>query len=91
MSSSSTQKKSKETSENSDFWFICPKCQNSIPLLSHFYSEEKQKWQIEIQCSCQKNSSYSMDISEFLKLKSTKSFARKGFGMTELYWEWIGK
>ncbi len=71
MSSSSTQKKSKETSENSDFWFICPKCQNSIPLLSHFYSEEKQKWQIEIQCSCQKNSSYSMDISEFLKLKST--------------------
>ena len=71
MSSSSTQKKSKETSENSDFWFICPKCQNSIPLLNHFYSEEKQKWQIEIQCSCQKNSSYSMDISEFLKLKST--------------------
>ena len=57
--------------EIQDFWFICPRCRNSIPQLSHFYSEEKQKWQIEIQCSCQKNSSYSMDISEFLKLKSS--------------------
>ena len=54
-----------------DFWFICPKCKNSIPFLSHFYSEEKQKWQIEIRCSCEKNSSYSMDISEFLRLKSS--------------------
>ena len=57
--------------EVQDFWFICPKCKNSIPFLSHFYSEEKQKWQIEIRCSCEKNSSYSMDISEFLKLKSS--------------------
>ena len=57
--------------EVQDFWFICPKCKNSIPFLSHFYSEEKQKWQIEIRCSCEKNTSYSMDISEFLKLKSS--------------------
>ena len=57
--------------EVQDFWFICPKCKNSIPFLSHFYSEEKQKWQIEIRCSCEKNSSYSMDISEFLQLKSS--------------------
>ena len=57
--------------EVQDFWFICPKCKNSIPFLSHFYSEEKQKWQIEIRCSCEKNSSYSMDISEFLRLKSS--------------------
>jgi WD40 repeat protein len=65
--------KQKETpgKETLDFWFICPKCKNSIPLLSHFYSEEKQKWQIEIRCSCEKNSSYSMDISEFLRLKSS--------------------
>ena len=54
-----------------EFWFICPKCKNSIPFLSHFYSEEKQKWQIEIRCSCEKYSSFSMDISEFLKLKSS--------------------
>ena len=54
-----------------EFWFICPKCKNSIPLLSHFYSEEKQKWQIEIRCSCEKYSSFCMDISEFLKLKSS--------------------
>ena len=54
-----------------EFWFICPKCKNSIPFLSHFYSEEKQKWQIEIHCSCEKYSSFSMDISEFLKLKSS--------------------
>ena len=58
--------------EVQDFWFICPKCKNSIPFLSHFYSEEKQKWQIEIRSSCEKNSSYIMDISEFLKLKSTQ-------------------
>ena len=72
MSSNSTMKQ-KETpgKETLDFWFICPKCKNSIPLLSHFYSEEKQKWQIEIRCSCEKNSSYSMDISEFLRLKSS--------------------
>ena len=57
--------------ESFDFWFICPKCKNSIPLLSHFYSEEKQKWQIEIRCSCEKNTSFSMDISEFLRLKSS--------------------
>ena len=57
--------------ESQDFWFICPKCKNSIPFLSHFYSEEKQKWQIEIRCSCEKNSSYSMDISEFLRLKTS--------------------
>jgi WD40 repeat protein len=63
--------KENEGKENLDFWFICPKCKNSIPLLSHFYSEEKQKWQIEIRCSCEKNSSYSMDISEFLRLKSS--------------------
>ena len=53
-----------------NIWFICPKCKNSIPLLSHFYSEEKQKWQLEIRCSCEKNSSFYMDIEEFLKLKS---------------------
>ena len=52
-------------------WFICPKCKNSIPLLSHFFSEEKQKWQLEIRCSCEKNSSFYMDIQEFLKLKSS--------------------
>ena len=57
--------------DNLEFWFICPKCKNSIPFLSHFYSEEKQKWQIEIRCSCEKYSSFSMDISEFLKLKSS--------------------
>ena len=57
--------------ENQDFWFICPRCRNSIPQLSHFYSEEKHKWQIEIRCTCEKNSSFSMDISEFLKLKSS--------------------
>ena len=71
--SSNSNMKQKETpgKETLDFWFICPKCKNSIPLLSHFYSEEKQKWQIEIRCSCEKNSSYSMDISEFLRLKSS--------------------
>ena len=71
--SSNLNMKQKETpgKETLDFWFICPKCKNSIPLLSHFYSEEKQKWQIEIRCSCEKNSSYSMDISEFLRLKSS--------------------
>ena len=71
--SSKSNMKQKETpgKETLDFWFICPKCKNSIPLLSHFYSEEKQKWQIEIRCSCEKNSSYSMDISEFLRLKSS--------------------
>ena len=70
---SNSNMKQKETpgKETLDFWFICPKCKNSIPLLSHFYSEEKQKWQIEIRCSCEKNSSYSMDISEFLRLKSS--------------------
>ena len=57
--------------ENNNSWFICPKCKNSIPLLSHFFSEEKQKWQLEIRCSCEKNSSFSMDIQEFLKLKSS--------------------
>ena len=51
-------------------WFICPKCKNSIPLLSHFYSEEKQTWQLEIRCSCEKNSSFHMDLQEFLKIKS---------------------
>ena len=73
MSSSQASKKSDETPgiDTSDFWFICPKCKNSIPLISHFYSEEKQKWQIEVRCSCQKNSSFCMDISEFLKLKSS--------------------
>ena len=71
--SSNSNMKQKETpgKETLDFWFICPKCKNSIPLLSHFYSEEKQKWQIEIRCSCEKNSSYSMDIAEFLRLKSS--------------------
>ena len=71
--SSNSNMKQKETpgKETLDFWFICPKCKNSIPLLSHFYSEEKQKWQIEIRCSCEKNLSYSMDISEFLRLKSS--------------------
>ena len=71
--SSNSNMKQKETpgKETLDFWFICQKCKNSIPLLSHFYSEEKQKWQIEIRCSCEKNSSYSMDISEFLRLKSS--------------------
>ena len=57
--------------ESNSAWFICPKCKNSIPLLSHFFSEEKQKWQLEIRCSCEKNSSFSMDIQEFLKLKSS--------------------
>ena len=54
--------------EENNNWFICPKCKNSIPLLSHFFSEEKQKWLIEIRCSCQKNA-FSMDIEEFLKVK----------------------
>ena len=69
----STNTKQKETpgKESLDFWFICPKCKNSIPLLTHFYSEEKQKWQIEIRCPCEKNSSFSMDIPEFLRLKSS--------------------
>ena len=73
MSSESKSLKKNETpgKEKFDFWFICPKCKNSIPLLSHFYSEEKQKWQIEIRCSCEKNKSFSMDISEFLRLKSS--------------------
>ena len=57
--------------DSNSAWFICPKCKNSIPLLSHFFSEEKQKWQLEIRCSCEKNSSFSMDIQEFLKLKSS--------------------
>ena len=70
MSSSSTPNPT-PGKESQDFWFICPKCKNSIPFLSHFYSEEKQKWQIEIRCSCEKNSSYSMDISEFLRLKTS--------------------
>lgn len=56
--------------EETNNWFICPKCKNSIPLLSHFYSEEKQKWQLEIRCSCEKYSSFSIDIQEFLKLKT---------------------
>ena len=65
-------KKSNETpgKDDQNIWFICPKCKNSIPLLSHFYSEEKQKWQLEIRCSCEKNTSFSMDIQEFLKLKT---------------------
>ena len=37
--------------EELNAWFICPKCKNSIPLLNHFFSEEKQKWQLEIRCS----------------------------------------
>ena len=57
--------------EDNNAWFICPKCKNSIPLLSHFFSEEKQKWQLEIRCSCEKNASFCMDIQEFLKLKSS--------------------
>ena len=57
--------------EDTSAWFICPKCKNSIPLLSHFYSEEKQKWQLEIRCSCEKNSSINMDIQEFLKSKTS--------------------
>ena len=56
--------------DETNTWFICPRCKNSIPLLSHYFSEEKQKWQIEIRCSCEKNSSFSMDIQEFLKLKT---------------------
>ena len=56
--------------DETNAWFICPRCKNSIPLLSHYFSEEKQKWQIEIRCSCEKNSSFSMDIQEFLKLKT---------------------
>ena len=56
--------------EDLNAWFICPKCKNSIPLLNHFFSEEKQKWQLQIRCYCEKNSSSSMDIQEFLKLKS---------------------
>ena len=73
MSSDAKTPKPGETpgKDNQDFWFICPRCRNSIPQLSHFYSEEKQKWQIEIRCTCEKNSSFSMDISEFLKLRSS--------------------
>ena len=65
--------KSSETpgKDDKNIWFICPKCKNSIPLLTHFYSEEKQKWQLEIRCSCEKNSSFNMDIQEFLKLKTS--------------------
>ena len=45
--------KQKETpgKETLDFWFICPKCKNSIPLLSHFYSEEKQKCILDLKYS----------------------------------------
>ena len=68
----STKGKVNETPRKEEnVWFICPKCKNSIPLLSHFFSEEKQKWQLEIRCSCEKNSSFFMDIQEFLKLKSS--------------------
>lgn len=67
-----SKKKSKETPGNDDLnsWFICPKCKNSIPLISQFYSEEEKKWLLEIRCSCFKDSFLYMDIHEFLKLKS---------------------
>ena len=67
------QRKTNETPgrEELNAWFICPKCKNSIPLLTHFFSEDKQKWQLRIRCTCEKNSSFSMDIQEFLKLKTS--------------------
>ena len=69
----SSSKKIIETpgKEDQNAWFICPKCKNSIPLLTHFFSEENQKWQLEIRCSCDKNSSFSMDIQDFLKSKTS--------------------
>jgi len=68
-----SKKKSKETPGNDDLnsWFICPKCKNSIPLISQFYSEEQKKWLLEIRCPCIKESFLYIDVNEFLKLKSS--------------------